>query len=304
MAKKLRSPIVWFGGKGHMVNKLLPLIPKHKIYVEPFGGGANLLIAKEPSPVEVYNDLDSGLVNFFRVLRDKEKFQRFYEQVQLIPYSREEFYYCRDTWENEKDDVMKAVKWFVVMRQSFGGMLGQGWGASVSHSRRNMASTSSRWLTTIEELPDICNRLLRVQIEHNDFRKIFKMYDSVDTFFYVDPPYVPETRSELKYKHEMSIDDHKDLVNMLLNIKGKAILSGYDNKIYTTLEKSGWYKLTFDVTCSAVGRTKKTGLLGEGSLKKHQKRIECVWLSPNCETIPKNEKQLTLLQDFTNNETS
>jgi len=65
MAKKLRSPIVWFGGKGHMVNKLLPLIPKHKIYVEPFGGGANLLIAKEPSPVEVYNDLDSGLVNFF-----------------------------------------------------------------------------------------------------------------------------------------------------------------------------------------------------------------------------------------------
>lgn len=73
----LRSPICWFGGKGLMVSKLLPLIPPHHIYVEVFGGGASLLFAKEPSPVEVYNDIDSGLVNFFRVLRDPEKFARF-----------------------------------------------------------------------------------------------------------------------------------------------------------------------------------------------------------------------------------
>jgi len=304
MAKKLRSPIVWFGGKGHMVNKLLPLIPKHKIYVEPFGGGANLLIAKEPSPVEVYNDLDSGLVNFFRVLRDKEKFRQFYEQVCLIPHSREEFYYCRDTWEKEEDDVMRAVKWFVTARQSFGGIFGQSWGFSVTETVRGMPSTTSKWISAIELLPQVCDRLFRVQIEHKDFREIITAYDTEETFFYLDPPYVPYTRSSGKYNHEMSIKDHEELVEMLLKIKGKAMLSGYDNEIYNKLERNGWYKLCFDVVCSAAGRTRYTNLKGKNSGIENQRRTECVWLSPNCETIPKNEKQLTLLQDFVDNETS
>jgi len=106
----------------------------------------NLLIAKEPSPIEIYNDLDSGLVNFFRVLRDKEKFRQFYEQVCLIPYSREEFYYCRDAWEKEEDDVMRAVKWFVAARQSFSGVFGQGWSFIVTHTVRGMPSTTSGWI--------------------------------------------------------------------------------------------------------------------------------------------------------------
>ena len=94
---ELRSPVRWYGGKGNMVKKLLKLIPEHKIYVEVFGGGASLLFAKEPSPIEIYNDIDEGLVNFFRVLRDPEKFGKFYAKAVLTPYSRAEFYYCRDT---------------------------------------------------------------------------------------------------------------------------------------------------------------------------------------------------------------
>ena len=117
--RRLRSPIWYVGGKGMMVQKLLHYIPPHRTYVEVFGGGASLLFAKEPSPVEVYNDIDSGVVNFFRVLRDKEKFKKFYEKVVLTPYSREEHYYCRNTWRDCADDIERAYRWFVMVRQGF-----------------------------------------------------------------------------------------------------------------------------------------------------------------------------------------
>lgn len=84
----LRSPIIYFGGKGNLVKKLLKFIPRHYTYVEVFGGGASLLFAKEPSKVEVYNDIDGEVVNLFRVLRDKEKFEEFYRKVCLIILKR------------------------------------------------------------------------------------------------------------------------------------------------------------------------------------------------------------------------
>jgi len=262
-----------------MVNKLLPLIPKHHTYVEVFGGAANLLLAKEPSAVEVYNDIDSGLVNFFRVLRDKNKFQKFYEQVVLMPYSREEYYECGETWDKEEDDVQMAVKWFVVARQSFSGKFGDGWSYAVTHSVRGMASPISRYWGAIDMLPEVAERLLRVQIEHNDFRKILKAYDTENTFFYLDPPYVLDTRTCAVYRYEMALEDHQELVDMLLHITGKAMLSGYDNEIYRQLEQNGWVKLTFDVVCYAAGKTRNSNLQGKGSAKKYQKRTECVWLN-------------------------
>jgi len=287
-----------------MVNKLLPLIPKHHIYVEVFGGAANLLLAKEPSPVEVYNDIDSGLVNFFRVIRDKDKFKQFYEQVMLIPYSREEFYYCRDTWRDEEDDILRAVKWFVAAGQNFSGQLGGSWAYAVTASSKGMAKRVSGWLSSIELLPEVSERFLRVQIEHNDFRKILKAYDTEETFFYLDPPYVLETRKCKAYEHEMSLKDHEDLVDLLLHIKGKAMLSGYEHNVHKPLEQAGWIKIKIEARCCATGTTKGTKHLQNKENGEKLKRTECVWLSPNCETIPKNEKQLTLLQDFTNNETS
>lgn len=99
------SPITWFGGKGMMASKILPYFPEHHTYAEPFGGGASMLFAKPPSPVEVYNDMDSGLVNFFRVLRDPEAFERFHHLAALTPYSREEYCHCRSTWESAKGEL-------------------------------------------------------------------------------------------------------------------------------------------------------------------------------------------------------
>jgi len=281
----MRSPIGWYGAKSHMVHKLLPLLPPHKIYVEVFGGGASLLFAKEPSQVEVYNDMDSGLVNFFRVLRDPEKFEQLYRKVCLTPYSREEYYYCRDTWKCMEDEVERAYRWYIVARGSFSGRFEGGWGFGVTESHRNMAAICSGWLQVIDALPEIHSRIMRVQIENRDFRKIIRLYDTPDTLFYLDPPYVLEARHDpnARYAHEMTLDDHKELVQLLLQIQGKALLSGYQHEVYAPLEQSGWVRHDFPTVCSAAGRTRATGLLGKGALLKKQPRVESVWVSPNAQ---------------------
>jgi site-specific DNA-adenine methylase len=183
----MRSPIYYFGGKGKMVKNLLPLIPPHKIYVEVFGGGASLLFAKKPSPVEVYNDIDSDLVNFFRVLRDPEKFEQFYRKAVLTPYSREEYCFCRETFRECQDDIERAYRFFVTARMSFSGRILHGWSFTVTDSSRGMAGAVSKWLSCLDGLPDIHERLMRVQIEHDDFRKIIPRYDTLETFFYCLP---------------------------------------------------------------------------------------------------------------------
>jgi len=277
----MRGPIPWFGGKGNMTAKLLPLLPQdHHTYVEPFGGGASMLFAKRPSPVEVYNDLDSGLVNFFRVLRDPDRFEEFHRKVSLTPYSREEFYFCRDTWAD--DDIERAYRFFVTARMSFSGDMGGGMSTVITTSSRGMASTCSKWLSIIEQLPQISERLLRVQIEHQDWRVILERYDTERTLFYLDPPYVHSTRKAGKYAHEMTDEDHAELVERLLNIKGMAILSGYASEIYVPLQDAGWMRENWKTACSAAGKTRASGLQGKGSALKKQPRTETVWVSPSC----------------------
>jgi len=292
---RMTSPIVWFGGKGNMVYKLVPLIPPHRIYVEVFGGGASLLFAKRPSPVEVYNDIDKGLVNFFRVIRDPEKFARFYHLVAFTPYSREEYDFCRATWEECEDEVERAYRWFVVARMSFSGVFGRSWSSVVTSSHKGMASTTSKWLYVLEMLPRIHERVMRVQIENMDFRKLIPRYDTPDTCFYCDPPYVEETRRELGvYPCEISLDDHRQLVDLLMTVRGKVILSGYRHPVYDPLEEAGWRRFDFETYCHAVGRTRETGIIGEGAAAG-QARIESVWLSPNC--FSHSGKQLSLFEE-------
>ncbi len=261
-----------------MIAKLIPLIPAHRIYVEVFGGAAALLFAKKPSLIEVYNDINSDLVNFYRVLRDEEKFERFYKKVSLTLYSREEYYYCCDTWRECEDDVERAYRWFVVARMSFSGRLGKGWGYNITSCARNMSAAISTWLGCIEDLPRFHERVVRVQIENKDFRDILKTYDTPETFFYLDPPYIHDTRKSGGYEYEMSNDDHRELVEMLLDIKGVAMLSGYKHAIYEPLERSGWMREDFITACHAAGRTRYTWILGKGSALRTQKRIESVWI--------------------------
>ena len=280
---KIRSPIRWFGGKGMLVSKLLPYVPQHKYYCEVFGGSAALLFAKKPAKFEVYNDIDSGLVNFFRVLRDPEKFQEFYRKVCLTPYSREEYYFCRDTWESCEDDVERAYRWFVVARQSFGGRFNQGWAYSLKESNKSMSREASRWLSVIDKLPEFHDRIMRVQVEHLDWYDCINRYNDWrwEGFYYLDPPYYPDERRKKTYEHELTIEDHQKLVAWLLSeCKVKVMLSGHDNEVYQQLERNGWRKICWDVACHVAGRTRQTQMLGSGAThRKNQRRQECIWIN-------------------------
>jgi DNA adenine methylase len=132
-------------------------------------------------------------------------------------------------------------------------------------------------------LPEIHSRIMRVQIECQDFRKIFKTYDTPETFFYCDPPYLPDTRKNGGYRYEMNLEDHKELVQILLKVKGKVLLSGYRHEVYTPLEEAGWRRIDFPTVCFAAGRTRGTAILGKGSAMEKQPRIESVWVSPNAQ---------------------
>lgn len=274
---KLKPAIPWFGGKQPMTGKLLPLFPEHRTYVEPFGGAASLLFAKEPSHVEVYNDLDCDLVNFMRVLRDRDgMFPDFYNRACLSPYSREEWLFCRNHLNDDPDPVERARRFFVLARFSFSGLVGNSFAIDVTASKGGMVQKASAYQGVLGFLPRLSQRLSSVLIENKDFRNLIQVYDSENTFFYLDPPYMPETRRSGAYKHEMTVDDHRELIEILRTIKGKAMLSGYANDLYESL---GWNRQEWDVTCRAAGRTKAAGLQGIGSVSRLQKRTECVWMN-------------------------
>ena len=208
MGKCLKGPLRWFGGKANFVSKLLPLIPEHTTYVEVFAGGAALFFAKPRSRLEVINDLDEGLVNFYRVLQDPAIFGRLYRSMLLTPYSREEYEYCKRSWKVTTDPVERAFRWFVAAQQCHGGFFGGGFAVSVDQSRRGMSQKVSGYLSAVERLPKVSRRMQAVRIEQRDFSEIIKNYDSPKTFFYLDPPYVHSTRSGKRYyAHEMTDRD-------------------------------------------------------------------------------------------------
>jgi len=289
MRKRKLQAVLRFGGKGNMVDKIVPILEAipHTCYCEPFGGAAAILLNKRPVKLETYNDLNSGLVDFFRVLTDPELFQQFYRRVELLPYSRELYNEARDTWEEEKDLIKRVALWFVVARQSFSGRFGAGWGSTV----RGMATSCSAWLSGIERLPETSNRLRRVQIEHADWRTILERYDTPETLFYCDPPYLLETRSNKRYKHELSAQDHEDFIARVLELEGYCAISGYNNPLYSRLDDAGWMRRDWETACHAAGKTRATRIQGKNSALEMQPRTESLWLSPNC-----NQDHLFLLR--------
>jgi DNA adenine methylase len=273
----------YVGGKRRLIPVLLPLIPRHRTYVEVFGGAAALLFAKEPSPVEVYNDIDSGVVNVFRIIRDAEKLERLQDLLHLFPFSREESKWSYDHGHEIEDDVLRAAHWLFVQYTTFGGK-GQGkgdsdwsWGYSVTESSNGISSRVNAMLKMIDRLPEAHARLRTVQIENGDFRRIIERYDTEETFFYCDPDYIPDTCSQKVYANSMRSRDHLDLIELLGKIKGKAVVSGYSHYIYRRLEQSfGWHRTDVDHRTTLAGQTKNTSNLEETS----RTRLESIWVSP------------------------
>ena len=253
----------WYGGKYVHLGFILPYLPTDAMhFCDVYGGSASVLINREPAPVETYNDLDSELVNFFAVLRDEP--DCLVRQIGLTPFSREELARACQA-EPGLPPLERARRFYIRARQTRTGLAqtsSEGrWAHCVLTSRAGMAGAVSRWLGAVEGLPEVAQRLQRVQIENAPAVEVIRRYDTSSTLFYLDPPYVHASRGDASaYSHEMTDADHCDLATVLSGIQGRAVLSGYRSRLYDELFPD-WCRVDADERlCNSSKRTRRESL--------------------------------------------
>lgn len=262
-SKKLkitRPALRYFGGKWRIAPWIVSHFPTHVSYVEPFCGAASVLLQKPPSVLETINDKDLEVVNFFSVLRNHT--DRLIREIELTPYSRYEYW---NAYNHSDDPVESARRYYIRSWFGRGGMRKEsgGWRFMVTNSRGG--SVVDDW-RRIGHLRLIVERLQMVQIENDDAFTIIERYDTPNTLFYVDPPYLFSTRGKrwkAAYKYELSDADHIHLAEVLNQVKGMVVLSGYQSPLYRELYK-GW-----------IYKTKSSR---KGDLTPS---TECLWISPS-----------------------
>jgi DNA adenine methylase len=280
------APVLrWHGGKGKLANKIVPLLPRHHTYVEPFGGGAAVLLEKDPSGFEIYNDLNGRLVNFFQVLRDRP--EDLVRAVELTPYARGEYATCADGAEDPVEDARRFV---TASWMSLGGYEGQF--RSVTDWRRLLHSNGdARYAPSVEwqkigpRLMACAQRLRSVQIDCKPALEILADYDKENVLFYLDPPYPLEVRTGPKrYAYEMTMAEHRTLLEAAVRLEGAVVISCYRNELYDQIlsADAGWHRRDFDVVLHST-----TAGLGQ---KRHN-RIESLWIR-----TPRPNQQTTLLE--------
>jgi DNA adenine methylase len=258
-----RPVLRWHGGKWRVAPWILAHLPRHVCYVEPFGGAASVLLRKPPSRIEVLNDGDQRLVRFFRTLREREA--ELIRAIDLTPYSRAEF---EAAFELADDPVEDARRVYVLCWQGRSRGLGEwrtGWRYEITGHRVSGAVDDFR----SDHLPAVVQRLKHVQLECDHADAVIARYDAPTTLYYLDPPYVWETRSKrtskvsARYMVELDEAGHRALAEQLHQVAGMVVLSGYPSPLYAELyEAAGWRRL--DRTC----------------LTDHGFRTECLWLNP------------------------
>ncbi len=236
----MSKPLAWHGGKHYLAKWIISHFPSHLHYVEPFFGGGSVLLQKPFELIdghsELINDIDGGLMNFWRVLRDEKRFMKMGLQLSLTPFSQDEWQSSFDVIEG--DDVGNAARFFTRYRQSR-----QGTGNTfATHSRNRLRGRMNehvcRWLGAINGLEEAHARLIRVAIANEDANTIINSQDGAHTFVYADPPYLHETRtSTAVYDHEMTLLDHQKLLDTLGDMVGLFMLSGYRSDLYDTWAK-------------------------------------------------------------------
>lgn len=262
MARKLIA-FGWYGGKYSHLDWLLPLLPRTKHYCEPFAGSAAVLLNREPSPIETYNDLDGEVVNFFRVLRDKQ--EELVRKISLTPFSFEEYLMAIRRNNTDLSDVERARLFYIRARQSRTGLAQAATPGRWAHcrltSRAKMAGAVSRWLGAIEDLPLIAQRLLRVQIENRPAIEVIKRYDTPETLFYCDPPYPHECRGDSHaYRYEMTDEMHEELAGILHSVEGKVAISSYRCNLMDKLYGDWKFSEAPEKKCHSVKKVRKEAL--------------------------------------------
>jgi DNA adenine methylase len=267
----VKNPVLrYHGAKFRLAKWVMQFFPEHTCYVEPYGGAAGVLLQKPRVYAEVYNDLDRAVVNFFTVIRDPESRARLIESLVLTPYSRHEFELA---WEPTQDHIEEARRLAIRAQMGFGSAgATKGITGFRIDTGRKYGTAQHLWATFPHAIAEAGQRLSAVLIENRPALEVIAQHDSPSTLHFVDPPYVLGTR-ELQasgrgyYKHEMTDEDHAELLSKLLNIEGFVVVTGYKSDLYADFLK-GWEQLT---TKSRISAQRGTAL-----------RDEIAWLNPAC----------------------
>lgn len=287
MAEVSRPVLRWHGGKWLLGPWIIEYFPSHRVYVEPFGGAASVLMQKERAYAEVYNDLDDDVVNLFRCIREPEALAALVLALRLTPFARTEF---NDAYQTSPEMVERARR--LVVRSFMGfGSNGHNIKAKTgfrSNSNRSGTTPAHDWTNYPEGLAAVGERLAGVVIEHKDAIDLMRQHDGTETLFYVDPPYMVDTRSlanpyDIKYRggmyaHEMDDSDHEKLLAALLELDGMVVLSGYPHDLYDEA-LTGWRRI-------------ERKALADGA----RARTEVLWINPACAArLDAERAQLSLL---------
>lgn len=281
------SPLKWHGGKYYLAKQIVKLMPPHIHYVEPYFGSGAVLFARDPNrnwaideewklrngetvPArlrgcsEVANDIDGELMNFWECLRNVTAFKAMRRELDALPFSHGVY-----EWSKNKGltSVDRAVHFFCRCRQSLAGRMKGFATLTKTRTRRGMNEQASAWLSAIEGLPEVHDRLKRVAILSRDALAVIRSEDRPTTLFYCDPPYWPEARAVKEvYQYEMTQTQHVDLLECLSHIKGRFLLSGYRNPTYNRHAADWeWHRVDFDLPNNAAGG------------KTKRRMTECVW---------------------------
>ena len=288
----MKQPYGYYGGKQRMASKIIPLMPKHTVYVEPFFGGGSIFWGKPWPDVkntdhyrEVINDMNSELINFMRCLQDKGSFEELQHRLMFTPYSEEEHTLAIKIYKNPVDytKIDRAWAWFVNANCSFTNKINGGWGRTLFG--RNQAAT---WVNKLD-LHEFYGRLVSTHITHQDAVICLEQWNSPQSFAYIDPPYVG---TEQGHYSGYSEQDLERLVEFLdKEWQGSFILSSYDTEI---INSRGWEKIEIETTCSAKRRVGYDRSKACDESEQKRKRVECLWMREN--TVPVR-KELQKLYD-------
>ncbi|NEP10859.1 MAG: ParB N-terminal domain-containing protein [Symploca sp. SIO2C1] len=289
----------WYGGKWRIGKWIASHFPEHKIYVEPFGGMYSVGIQKPSSKIEVYNDIHPEAVNFWRQLKDNSA--ELISQIEALTFNEATVEWAKQP---SADSVELATKFYVQCRITYAGG-GTGWASGYSSKSLDKPENDDH-----SHLHAITNRISNIQVYHLDALEIIKQFDSPDTLFYCDPPYIQDTRnSHTPYEYEYSIEQHIQLIELLSSIKGKAVISGYPSSKYASLlqgwhrkETEGratsgkdtmeclWIKPTVEIVDYVIGFVSNIDQMGVEQLIEVRDRIQQRLQALQCPTIPKNGK--------------
>lgn len=247
----MKTPISYYGGKQKLCKRIVELIPEHTLYCEPFLGGAAVFFAKQQSAVEVLNDTNRELINFYRVVQND--FVSLEKEIRITLHSRDQFRQASVIYNNPDmfSELKRAWALWVTASQSFSSMLDGSWGYE-----RLSGKTSTR-LTNKKEAfsEDLAIRLQNVQLECTDALRVIFSRDTEQSFFYCDPPYY---NSDCGHYDGYSVADFEALLQMLASIKGKFLLSSYPSDLLTRYTKeNGWQTQIIEQTVSVNAKSGK-----------------------------------------------